>query len=365
MQFMRGVYCLMVGRFPNGKLPVNLGLVLLLILVGQVLPRTTRAGEEITSATVFMYHRFGVVRYPTTSVKIEQLEAHLAEIAGGGYNVMPLRDIISAFRKKTPLPNRTIALTIDDAFISLHQRAWPLLAKAGVPFTVFVATDAIDAKRSSYMTWDQLRVLVAGGATIGNQTGSHPHLPDVSQNKLDDELARSNERFRAELGFVPDLLAYPYGEFGLREIQAARAAGFVAAFGQHSGVAHAEEAPHGLPRFAMNEKYGTVERFRMASNALPLPVKDVLPADTVLRGIDPPAFGFTVMEGIGSLANLACFASNQSVAAQLERLGTRRFEVRLKKPFGAGRGRINCTLRAEGNRWRWFGRQFYIPSNEN
>jgi len=68
-----------------------------------------------------------------------------------------------------------------------------------------------------------------------------------------------------------------------------------------------------------------------------------------------------VMEVIGSLTNLACFASNQSVAARLERLGSRRFEVRLSKPFGAGRGRINCTLRAEGNRWRWFGRQFYIP----
>ncbi|MBT6431358.1 MAG: hypothetical protein HOK30_27080, partial [Rhodospirillaceae bacterium] len=48
-------------------------------------------------------------------------------------------------------------------------------------------------------------------------------------------------------------------------------------------------------------------------------------------------------------------------AAQLERLGKRRFEVRLDKPFAVGRSRINCTLRAAGNRWRWFGMQFYVP----
>ncbi|MBC8239793.1 MAG: polysaccharide deacetylase family protein [Alphaproteobacteria bacterium] len=360
---LRAEYSLKATRIKNGTLRIKLGLALLLLLTGLGLPRAAQAGEEVTSAVVFMYHRFGVPRYPTTSVKMEQFQAHLAEIASGDYNVVPLRDIITAFRNKKPLPDRTIALSIDDAFISLHERAWPLLAKAGVPFTVFVATDAIDAERSGYMTWAQLRLLVAGGAAIGSQTGSHPHLPDVSQQQLDNELARSNERFRAELGLVPDLLAYPYGEFGLREVRAARAAGFVAAFGQHSGVAHAGEDLYGLPRFAMNENYGTVERFRMASNALPLPVKDVLPADTVLRGVNPPAFGFTVAEGIGSLTNLACFASNQSEAAQLERLGSRRFEVRLKKPFGAGRGRINCTLRADGNRWRWFGRQFYIPSN--
>ncbi|MBT4041905.1 MAG: chitin deacetylase, partial [Rhodospirillaceae bacterium] len=118
---------------------------------------------------------------------------------------------------------------------------------------------------------------------------------------------------------------------------------------------------YGLPRFAMNQRFGTVERFRMAGNGLPLPVSDVLPADTVLRGEDPPSFGFTVAKGIGSLKTLACFASNQPNAAQLERLGSRRFEVRLDKPFGAGRGRINCTLRAKNNRWRWFGTQFFIP----
>ncbi len=360
MQSIRAKYSLSGARFQGGNLLVSLGLTLLL-LGGPAFPGAAQAEETVTSAVVFMYHRFDEDRYPTTSVSVEQFEAHLAEIATGRYNVMPLRDIVMAFRRKEALPDRTIALSIDDAYLSAHDRAWPLLAKAGLPFTLFVATDAIDAKRPGFMSWAQLRAVAAGGAAIGSQTGSHPHLPDVTQKRLDGELARSNDRFRAELGVAPDLLAYPYGEFGRREKQAARAAGFIAAFGQHSGVAHSGEDIYGLPRFAMNERFGAVARFRMAGNGLPLQVGDVLPADTVLRGNDPPVFGFTVAKGIGSLKNLACFASNQSSAAQLERLGSRRIEVRLEKAFGPGRGRINCTLRAKGNRWRWFGTQFYIP----
>ena len=33
---------------------------------------------------------------------------------------------------------------------------------------------------------------------------------------------------------------------------------------------------------------------------------------------------------------------------------------RLKKPFPNGRGRINCTMAARNDRWRWLGRQFIV-----
>ncbi len=349
------------GLNQRARIYKPIGAVALLLLVAAGMVPTAKAGEVVASAVVFMYHRFGEAAYPSTNVSMAQFKAHLEEISTGGYNVMPLRDIIAAFRRQESLPDRTIALSIDDAFLSVHERAWPLLKKAGVPVTLFVATDAIDARRPGYMNWEQLRALAAAGVSIGSQTSSHPHLPDVDQSRLTAEFERSNERFRAELGFAPELLAYPFGEFGLREKRAAKAAGFVAAFGQHSGVAHSGADLFALPRFAMNERFGTVERFRLAGNGLPLPVSDVLPADTVIRGKNPPDFGFTVAKGIDALHNLACFASNQSGPARLERLGKRRFEVRLDKPFAAGRGRINCTLRAKDNRWRWFGTQFYVP----
>ena len=47
------------------------------------------------------------------------------------------------------------------------------------------------------------------------------------------------------------------------------------AFGQHSGVAHLSAGLFELPRFAMNENYGGLDRLKLAINALPLEVIDV------------------------------------------------------------------------------------------
>lgn len=347
-----------MSRRPASTSPFAALAVVAAVLAGVVPAAPAWAADW---AIVFMYHRFGEPQNPSTNVTIEQFEAHLEEIARGGYNVVPLPDIIAAFRRKEALPERTIALSIDDAFLSVHAHAWPRLRKAGLPFTLFVATKSIDAGHSGYMSWSQLRELAAAGVTIGSQTANHPHLPAISERALATEFAYSNARFREELGFVPDLLAYPYGEFGLREKKAARASGFVAAFGQHSGVAYASDDLYGLPRFAMNERFGSVQRFRLAGNALPLRVHEITPADTVLRDNNPPSFGFTVDNEIENLRRLACFASNQDGPARLERLGQRRFEVRIERAFQPGRGRINCTIPAPGGRWRWFGMQFFIP----
>ncbi len=46
----------------------------------------------------------------------------------------------------------------------------------------------------------------------------------------------------------------------------------------------------------------------------------------------------------------------------IERLGARRFEVRLAEPFPPGRARVNCTLPGPAGRWRWFGMQFVVPA---
>ncbi len=171
MQSICGKYRLPIIGTRIGKKPIYLGLLLLFLLLGSFDPvlggRRAQAGEVASSAVVFMYHRFGETDYPSTNVRIEQFAAHLAEIKAGGYNVMSLPEIITTFRRQETLPERTIALTIDDAFLSVYDRAWPMLAKAGLPFTLFVATNAIDAKRPGHMTWAQLRALAAAGVPAG------------------------------------------------------------------------------------------------------------------------------------------------------------------------------------------------------
>jgi len=136
-------------------------------------------------------------------------------------------------------------------------------------------------------------------------------------------------------------------------------AGFAAAFGQHSGAAAALSDNLVLPRFPLNEAYGSMERFRLVANALPLPVDGVTPGDLSIAtaGDNPPNFGFTVAAPLGNLDALTCFTS--AGEAEVTRLD-QRIELRFGGPLPAGRVRVNCTLPAEGGRWRWFGTQFVV-----
>lgn len=316
------------------------------------------------SAVTFLYQRFGDPRFPDASIEVAQFEAHLGAIARGDFNVAPLDAVVAAFRRRDTLPERTIALTIDDADASVYSVAWPRLRKAGIPFTLFVSTDAVDAARPGYLTWDQIRELAASGVTIGNQTASLAHLPALDLEAKGREIARANQRFNEELGFVPRLFAYPFGAYGQADKRVVKELGFEAAFGQHSGVGHPDADLYGLPRFVMTAEYGSLERFRLAANALPLYVDDLTPTETVLRPADnPPSFGFTLAEDQGAAKDLACYASNRTEPLRLERLGERRVEARLAVPFAPGRARINCTLPARDGRWRWLGLQFYIPGS--
>lgn len=335
-----------------------------LTLLGFLAP--ARAAEPASakdedSAVVIMYHRFGEGRYPSTNVTLAQFEAHLAELKNGGYNVVPLARIAAAMAAKTPLPPRTVGISIDDGFVSVFTEAWPRLKKAGFPFTVFIATDYHERPIAGYMTWDQIRALAADPLVeIGNHSASHLSMAAADAEKSRADIARAQAAFREKLGRAPTLFAYPYGEASSAAIGAAREFGFVAGFGQHSGAFDSQSEKFYLPRFAFNENYSEIDRFRRAARARALPVRELVPADPLVAAQNPPAFGFTVSGEIAGLAQMQCYSSHDR-GVQIERLGDRRFEVRFAKPFPKGRTRVNCTLPAGDGRWYWLGRQFYVP----
>lgn len=313
------------------------------------------------SAVVLMYHRFGEDSYPSTNVRIEQFEAHIKELTEGPYTVLPVSEIAAALRSGKKLPDRTVGITVDDAYLSVYTEAWPRLKAAGLPFTLFVATDAVDKRFADMVSWGQIREMRRAGVEIAAHTASHLHMADAPDKVNTAEMERSLKRFQEELGERPALFAYPYGEASLATQEIVREFDFETAFGQHSGVAHSAGNLMYLPRFALNETYSALEDFILRLNTLPLPVSDVSPLDSLIRDKNPPLVGFTVDASIGSLRGLACYHS-QFGKADLEILGTHRVEIRFPEPFRAGRSRLNCTKPAGKGRWRWFGMQYYTPS---
>jgi len=339
----------------------NLGRALLIIcaaVIWNLLPAIAVAAD---SAVVLVYHRFGESENSQTNIRLDQFEAHLEELSKDKYNVLPLPKILNAIKSGEDLPAFSVAITIDDAFESGFAEAAPRLKARGFPFTLFVSTRAVERGLTGYMTWDQIRELRDGGVTIGHQAHSDIHMAKAGKEAILTDINAANELFRKELGFVPKLFAYPYGEAGLATMSTIKELGFEYAFGQHSGVVHRTSEPYFLPRFPLSEDYGSEARFRLIANALPLPLSGITPRNPAPKR-NPPPFGFTVDQSVESLSRLSCYHSKQG-KVRTERLGSHRIEVRFPAPLNRGRSRLNCTLPGPDNRWRWFGWQYFIPDN--
>lgn len=322
------------------------------------------------NAVVFMYHRFGEISYPATSVRLEQFDRHLEHLAAAGYRVWPLQRIVDRLRDGGEIPDRTVAITVDDAYLSVYTEAWPRLKKRGWPFTVFVSTDAIDRKLPAYMSWAQIREMSRAGVVFANHSARHDYL--VRRNTGEDEpdwrmrvradIELAQRRLNDELGSAPMLFAYPYGEYDAALADLVRGLGFTA-FGQQSGALGRGSDPRALPRFPMAEAYADPAGFQSKAAALALPVRTVEPWEPVVDGPAPPLMRITVSrtpaDGDAHLDALRCFdqgGKDITVERGGRDGGDAVFAVRAAGELPPGRSRYNCTAPSASapERYYWF-----------
>ena len=89
------------------------------LVLGLLVPAASRAAESppaakaAQSAVIIMYHRFGEGKYPTTSITLETIDAHIRELTNGRYTVWPLKRIVEAVRAGETLPERTVGISIN------------------------------------------------------------------------------------------------------------------------------------------------------------------------------------------------------------------------------------------------------------
>ena len=311
------------------------------------------------SAVIIMYHRFGERSFPNTNVTLDQIDKHLAELSKDIYNIVPLRTITEALKNGRELPSRTIAITIDDGYLSVYQHAWPRFKAANIPFTLFISTASVNDQNERSMTWDQIRELASDPLVdIGHHGHTHAHMTQMSSADALADIELADKIFNRELGYVPDIFAYPYGEYSNELTAVLAPKNYHAAYGQYSSAASSTRDIKTLPRFAFNKNYADLDRFKLIINSKALPIKDILPRSPNLEN-NPPAVGFTVSEDIDGLGAIGCFPSHMSEAAKVIRVGDNRIEIRFDQPFPNGRHRLNCTMPGPDNRWYWFGMPFF------
>ena len=180
---------------------------------------------------VLCYHAVSE-RFPAAlSVTPEAFERQLALLAKAGYRGATFEQAVQA------RSGRTVAITFDDAYLSVLTLGKPLLDAVGFPATVYAPTAYLDTPERPLswagieqwhggeherellpMSWDQLGGLADAGWEIGSHTRSHPHLTQIG----DDAAARASSRSRKATRRGAPRAAVPDARLPLRRPRRAR-----------------------------------------------------------------------------------------------------------------------------------------------
>lgn len=138
-----------------------------------------------------------------------------------GWNALGIDEVAARIRDGVGFVPRSVALTFDDGYLSVHRTALPLLRSLGMVASVFPVTAhlgghnawdvAQGADRLELMGLADLRALQDAGWVIGSHTHTHRRLVDVAADVVAEEMERSREVLERRLGVAAQAFAYPYG----------------------------------------------------------------------------------------------------------------------------------------------------------
>ncbi|MDA3909513.1 MAG: polysaccharide deacetylase family protein [Sulfurimonas sp.] len=318
------------------------------------------------SAVIFMYHRFGESKYPSTNITIKQFKYQLDYLEEHNYNIWHLSKILKNIKEKKNIPPNTVALTIDDAYISTYTNAYPLLKSKNFPFTVIVSTNQIDSKSKSYMTWEQMREMQENGVEFANHSLSHayllPHDNETDaqwRKRIVNEIDKAQSRLHEELGVDenenPRLFSYPFGEYNIKTAELIKELGY---FGitQTSGPIGEDCDLRIVTRFPMAEAFANSNGFISKLNTLPMPIESVSQIEPLVGKQNPPKLRIKLKR---PLENIGCFISSGE-AIDFKWISKTEIEVSANEPIKPPRDKYTCTAPSENGKWYWYSHLWIV-----
>jgi len=322
---------------------------------------------------ILLYHHVDTDTPASTSISPADFSAHLRYIEEQGFKVLPLSRLLEDL-KDGDAPDNAIAITFDDAYISVFQTAYPLLKKRGWPFTLFINAQSVDQGQALQMNWDQLREMANNGAAISNHSLTHAHLVrrlDGETEKqwlqrIRDEVVVNEQRLDQELPNRAEadkhLFAYPFGEYDEALLNLLDQLDY-ASIGQQSGAA-ASPPQQLIPRFPLAGSWAGLDRLKTALNSQPLPV---VKADggTIISTPQNASDTLTLVlkEGFNR-QSIACYSARGD-RLTVELTGKDSVQVALPR-FTAGRQKVNCTapVSGESGSYYWYSQQWLIQTDK-
>ena len=231
--------------------------------------------------TVLCYHSVDPGWTSPMAVRPRDFERHCAWLARHR-EVVPLAEAVHRLDRSGRLPRGVAALTFDDGFAELAEHAAPVLARFGLPGTVFLvaqtlsaggqAVDWVDTPRASPLTTltrEQVLAMQEAGVEFQSHSWAHLDLTRLGFEACVRDLVDSRELLSDLLHRRVSLLAYPRGRHDATVRAAAARAGYTHAFalperGESPG-------PYSIPRVGVHHgnSMATV-RVKTSRHYLPL-----------------------------------------------------------------------------------------------
>jgi peptidoglycan/xylan/chitin deacetylase (PgdA/CDA1 family) len=333
------------------------------LLAGLLLLAVFDAGAA-DHCVVLQYHHISDETPGVSSVSPELFQRHLDFLLQNNHAVMPLEEVITALKIGIELPEKCVALTIDDAYVSAFTEAYPRVIRYDYPLTVFVSTDAADRGLDTHLSWDQMREMQMHGISFQNHSHSHGHLiRRLDGEEIDDweqriaaDIQTAQNRIEDELGSSPNLFAYPYGEYNEALKKTVESMGLIG-FGQQSGPLWRQADFTALPRFALASIYARMRAFAKKVDSLPLPITGAFPEDPVVP-LDEwyPALTLIFDPNVSDTRKLTCYLNGSSkVSYHWLDQPAGAVVINPKGRLNVGRNRVSCTLPIPGEeRLAWY-----------
>ncbi|HSW68577.1 MAG TPA: polysaccharide deacetylase family protein [Gammaproteobacteria bacterium] len=207
---------------------------------------------------ILCYHNLNPTVPGSMSMTPAKFESQIKWIKDNGFTIVPLKEVVEYLKnERGSLPEKAVAITVDDGWESVYRYMAPIIKKYNIPVTLFIYPETI-SNGVHAMTWVQLKELQKNPLfDIQSHTYSHPnfkqekrHLSLASYEKfVEKELVNSKKILEQELGTKMTLLAWPFGIYDKYLEKKAAEAGYVMAFSIDARDANDNYPPMSEPRF--------------------------------------------------------------------------------------------------------------------
>ena len=112
------------------------------------------------------------------------------------FNVLPISTLVEFFYNEKPLPKKSVFITVDDAYKSFYEHAFPILKKFNFPFSIFLSTNFVtENEKSDFVNWKMLREMRKYKGDIFNHSHSHNSFVKFSLEDVEEMMYCLQKKF--------------------------------------------------------------------------------------------------------------------------------------------------------------------------